>query len=305
MDQKLQDVLNFLVRPAVEYNLPENRYWGVVLGENSVMVASGFFMLEINNIKFDERPEGPFFSYFENKFTDYSYPLNPNQMLDAVNAQSKFVNRVTFPLTNLINRLEDIEKNAKIDKTRIIISPGYKLENELLINFTFNGSEWEFRHHQLPKPITVNPSSIVPSELVRENVIYRCKIEDELLSSITVNVIEPYGKMRMGILYSPQGFIPNNMENINRMTGIIPPDMIIGSNEVAPEIITAPPIHLDGSMINDLLKVFILTSDFVEFHLPDDPNKPVMITNIKKSPDDLDIRAFVATLNPFYGAQRR
>lgn len=305
MDQKLQPILDFLMRPAVEYNLPQNKYWGIAIGESSIMVASGFFMIEITNIKFDKKPEGGFFSYFEHKFTDFSYPLNPVQITEKVNSQCKFVGKVTFPLTDIHNRLLDIDKQTSLKKCRIVVSQGYLESGELTLKFSNNGNGWEFRHPQLEKPIILHRDSVIKSDGIRKDVVYRCILAGESDSAILVNAIEPYGEMRMGILYSPNGFVPTNIEEINRMTGVIPPDMIVCSNVTEPKKIPSPPIHLDGSMMFDLLKVFLLSSDKVEIHLPDDPNKPVMLTNVKRGEDDLDIRVVVSTLNPFFGAQRR
>ena len=213
--------------------------------------------------------------------------------------------KVTFPLTNIINRLTELDKHASLKKCRVIVSPGYLERGELAIKFEYVDGRWEFKHPALPKPIRLSVDSVIKSDGIREDVIYRCAITGEGDTSINVNAIEPYGKMRLGILYSERGFVPTNMEGINRMTGIIPPDMIICTNLVEPKEISAPPIHLDGSMMLDLLKVFLLSSDKVEMHLPDDPNKPVMLTNVRRSDEDLNIKVVVATLNPFFGAQRR
>jgi hypothetical protein len=305
MDQKLQSILEFVKRPAVEYNLPQNKYWGVTLVDNSIIVASGFFTIEISNIKLDEKPETNFFSYFEEKFSEYAYPLNVPQIHEKVSSQCEFVGKITLPVTNIINRLMEIDKHTSLKKCRIVVSPGYLESGELTLKFVQNGGHWEFKHQALPKPIHLSKDSVIKEDGIRPDVVYRCVAVGETADCLEVNAVEPYGKMRLGVLYSPNGFVPTNIEDVNRMTGIIPPDMIICTNVAEPEQIPAPPIHLDGSMMFDLLKVFLLCADKVEMHLPNDPNKPVMFTNVMKSEDDLMIRIVAATLNPFFGAQRR
>lgn len=305
MEQKLETLLNFMMRPAVEYNLPQRNFWGISVGENSILAASGFFMIEIENTGFEQKPEGNFFSYVENKFGEFAYPLTEAQLRERAAAQCKFVGKVMLPVTNIINRLDEIDKHTSLKKCRVVVSPGYLESGELTLKFVQEGGEWLFKHPSLPEPVRIAKTSPIQQDGIRGGVVYRCAITETTETSLKVNVIEPYGKMRLGVLYSPQGFVPTNIEDINRMTGIIPPDMIICTNMVDPDPVPAPPIHLDGSMMFDLLKVFLLCSDTVELHLPDDPNKPVMFTNIPKDEKDLRIRIIVATLNPFFGGQRR
>ena len=64
VEQKLESFLNFLMRPAVEYNLPQKKYWGIATKDDSILVGSGFFIIEIGNIKFVNKPEGEFFNKF-------------------------------------------------------------------------------------------------------------------------------------------------------------------------------------------------------------------------------------------------
>lgn len=305
MNKNLREILDFLMRPAVEYNLPQKKYWGISFGKDSIMVASGFFMVQIENIQFEQKPETDFFSYFENKFTEFSYPLNPLQIQEKISSQCNFAGKMTLPITNVINRLSEIDKHTSLKKCRIVTSPGYLESDELTLKFVHATNGWEFRHNAVPKPFRLDPHSTIGEDGIHEDVVYRSKVTKETEDAILIDAIEPYGKMRMGVLYSPQGFVPDNIEAINRMTGIIPPDMIICTNATEPEFIPAPPVHLDGSMMFDLLKIFLLCTDKVEMHLPDDPNKPVMFTNILRNDEDLKIRIIVATLNPFFGAQRR
>ncbi|MDF2841796.1 MAG: hypothetical protein K0R00_222 [Herbinix sp.] len=312
MTQNLESVLSFLLRPAVEYNLPQKKYWGTVVKENSMLVASGSFTIEIGNIHFDKKPDGEYFSFLESKFAEFAYPLNPAQIQEKVSSQCSFVGKVVFPLTNIINRLSDIDKqlvpNGKdsiLKRCRLIVSPGFLESGDMTLKFTDNGNGWEFKHASLPKPVRLHKDSVIGPDGIRKDTVYRCELKDS--DDLLVNVIEPYGKMRLGILYSPKGFVPVNLEEINRMSGKIPPDMIICSNIIEPNPIPAPPIHLDASTMFDLLNVFLMcqNTEKIEMHLPDDPNKPVMFTNVPTSDDDLRIRVVVGTLNPFYGAQRR
>lgn len=306
MEQNLKPILDLLMRPAVEYNAPQKNYWGVVIDEHCIRAISAFFSVKIEGIK--ERQEPGFFSYLQSKFLkgEYCYPLSLAQIDDRVGSQSSFVGKMVVPVPNLLNRLNDLDEHSQLKKCRIIISPGYLESGDLTLRFDETDGEWVFSHPNIPIVIKRSKDSLVPRELMNKDTLYRCSIVSESDTQAVVNVIEPYGKMRLGILLSPKGFVPTNIEDVNKMTGIIPADMIMCTNTIAPEVIPAPPMHLDASMMLDLMKIFLLANTpNVEIHLPDDPNKPVLITSMPANEEDLRISVTVATLNPFYGAQRR
>jgi len=307
MEQKINQtpqILDFLLRPAVEYNPPKNTYWGVSFHEGKAYVVSGLFCICVEGFKGLD-PEGEFFSFFESKYIKRPYRITMEEILGTIN-DFNFVGQVTFPITNLINRLDTLDDNKK-KKARVVITQTIKEEDDILVKFAFNGQQLEFKPNGI-KPFRIANNSLIPGQFVKPGVSYRCKEVEELETgdAYYMNVIEPYGKVRAGVIYSEAGFIPTNMDMIHRLIGV-PQESILCTNICQPEEnLRMPPIHLSAIMLYDLLKVFLVTnSKLIEMHFGDDPNKHVMFKNIKENPDDLQVTIYVATLDPGLGIQRR
>lgn len=306
MAKTLTETLDFLMRPSVELNLPQNNYWGVAVGpNNSIVVGSGFLAIHIENIDVSEAAGFNFFSFFENKFTSCTYPISAEEILDKIYS-NQFIGKIIFPHTNVINRLDTFSEDQR-KRSRVIVSATEKMDNELKLKFSHNGQRYEWRHPAIPKVGYIAANSLIPENFIKPGVTYRCFNIDELETETEfyVNVVEESSKAKIGILYSPNGFIPNNMEAINRME-VVPRDMIVYTNAVEPvENFGMPPVHLRASIFYEALKVLLLTDNpFAEIHFGDNPNKPVMIRSIPQNPADPIITIFQATLNPFFGAQR-
>jgi hypothetical protein len=296
-------ILDFLLRPAVEYNPPQNKYWGVSFHEGKAYVVSGTFCICVEGFK-GVQPEGEYFSFFEGKYTKIPYRVGINDIIKAVHG-FQFVGKTVFPVTNFINRLDALNDTDR-KKSRVVFTQTFKEQGDTLLKFVRNGQRMEFRHPAIPKPFLIDmQNSAIPEQFVVPGTAYRCKV-NEKEDAVYVNVLEPYGKVRAGIIHSKAGFDPRNMEAVHKFIGV-PQDLMICTNVVEPvENFKMPPIHLDATMLYDLLKVFLSSNcKHVEMHFGDDPNKHVMFRNVKANPDDLQITVYVATLNPFVGIQRR
>lgn len=297
-------ILDFLLRPAVEYNPPANSYWGVAFRDDKAYVVSGTFCIVVEGLR-DIKPEGEFFSFFENKYTRIPWRISLDDVINRVTSfHQEFIGKVAFPITNFINRLGDLPQD-KIKKSRVVFAQTFREEGDYFLKFNHNGKRLEFRAPGMSKPVWVDSQSFIPEAFVRPDVPYRCKLTDTP-EAIYANVIEPYGKVRMGVVYSRAGFDPRNLEAVHRMTGI-PQDMILCTNTVEPaENFFMPPIHIDATMLYDLSKVFLTTnSKFMEMHFGKTPQNFVMFRNIKERPEDLQVTIYVAPLDISYGIQRR
>ena len=297
-------MLDFLLRPAVEYNPPKNTYWGVSFHEGKAYVVSGHFCICVEGFK-GITPEGEFFSFFENKYISRPYRITMEEIIGTIN-DFEFIGQATFPITNLMNRI-DVFDDEKKKKSRVVITPTIKEHDDVLLKFSFNGQNLEYKPAGV-KPLRVAQNSMIPEQFVRPGVSYRCKeVEDlETSEAYYMNVIEPYGRVRAGVIYSEAGFIPNNMDAIHRLVGV-PQEAILCTNICQPEDnLIMPPIHLSAIMLYDLLKIFLVTNNpLIEMHFGDDPNKHVMFKNIKQKEDDLQVTIYMATLDPGLGIQRR
>lgn len=301
MNQELQ-ILDFLLRPAVEYNPPANSYWGVAFRDNNAYVVSATFCIVVEGLK-GFRPEGEFFSFFEGKYTRIPWRISLDDVIARISS-FKFNGRVVFPITNFINRLGELPEDKR-KKSRVVFAQTFKEEGDFFLKFEHNGQRLEFKVPGMSKPVWVDSASFIPEQFVKLNTPYRCKLR-EADEAIYANVLEPYGKVRMGVVYSEAGFDPKNLELVHRMVGI-PQDMILCSNAVDPiENFFMPPIHIDATMLHDLSKVLLASNNkFMEMHFGETFKDFVMFRNVKEKPDDLQITIFVAPLDISYGIQRR
>ncbi|MCX8074136.1 MAG: hypothetical protein N2749_00930 [Clostridia bacterium] len=295
-------ILDFLLRPAVEYNPPANSYWGVAFRDNKAYVVSGTFCIVVEGLK-DIKPEGEFFSFFENKYTKIPWRISLDDVIARISS-FEFTGSVAFPITNFINRLGELPQDKR-KKSRVVFAQTFKEDGDFFLRFRHNGQRLEFKAPGMTKPVWIDNMSFIPEQFVKLDTPYRCKLR-EADEAIYANVIEPYGKVRMGIVYSEAGFDPKNLESVHKMIGI-PQDMILCSNAIAPvENFYMPPIHIDATMLYDLSKVLLASkSKFVEMHFGKEFKDFVMFRNIKEMDEDLQITIFVAPLDISYGIQRR
>lgn len=306
MGKQIDMVLNGLMEAGVEYNTQENSFFGVLFQENSALVSSIWFIIRVENLA--EKPQDEFFSYFDNAWTKNRYPVGAETLLPIMyDPMKKHTGKIIVPLPNLINHLNKLtEKEKKL--SRVIIAPDIvdEASEEFLAKFTFNGQRHEFNYPGLDKPCYVAPDSKFPEQLIKGDVVYKCKAIAENNEAYFLNVISPYSKVKIGLHYSDAGFIPTDINAISRLEGMSE-DRIMRLNSIEPaETFRMCPVHLDCEMLYDLSKVFALANaTYIEINVPDEPNVPVVIRNIKNHPDDLEITIMQATLDPFYGAQKR
>ena len=306
-NERLDRVLDFCLRPAVEYNLPQTKLWGALVDKNALMVASGHFLIDIRNLDLGNIEPG-YFNYFESKFGELTYPIHPNQILEQVAVHDDFYAKASFPVTNFVRRLRSLDAANKLQKCRVVFTPGKIGKEDTLMRFVPEGSQMVFRHPKLEKPFVAGGEHIV-GNMILPGQSYRTRITKEGVSAYEVDVLEPYGKIKAGILFSANGFIPNPEEKelIDHVAPeIYPPDMVITTNdaEFRGDAGSMRSVHLDAYMLYDLLKVFLLATDTCEILLPANPNEPVRIcgTGGHNGPD---ITITVATLNPQKVGQMR
>lgn len=307
MNDKIQLLLNTLVRPGVEYNIQQMAFAGVGFFKNqdgkvSGLVPSPYFVIEVEDMGI--QPQADFFHYITNQWGPYPYPVPVSLIMERLKTP-KMIGSVTFPFMSLVNHLNKMDDKFK-KKCRLILTPNQLFQSDLVIKFVDENGRKVFRHPALNKPCVIADNSAVPTALVTLNTLYKGAITGETDDSYIVNVISLYSKVQMGIHYSEKGFFPDNMEIVNRMVNI-PYNFILGTNTVTPaQNFVMPPVHLDCSLFYDVCRIFTLANaTFLELHFGENPNSPVVLRNIKNNPNDMQINILLGTLNPYYGVQRR
>jgi hypothetical protein len=306
MADQLGVVLDFLMRPGVEYNMQKRKYWGVLFHQKlnapvSAIVASAFFAIEMENVAVD--PKGQFFYYVENEWGPSPYPRPAENILEAFKMVTP-AGHITAPLPNLLNHIGKLHEDVR-KRSRIIFSPGRLDRNDVILRFV-KEADGIIRARNPKSPKAFLPvNGPFPPDFGMRGQFYKCRILGEEEDIIMVEVIDIYGKVRLGVKHSPQGFIPDSMEAINDLKDIAP-ELIYGINQTMPQKWFPFPTHVDCMMLYDLLKVFsIIETKFVDISFSYDPNRPMIIRNRKESPLDPQINVVVATLNQGFGAQRR
>jgi len=306
MSSQLGTILDFMMRPGVEYNMQKRKYWGVLFHQKfnaplSAIVASAFFAIEMENVSVN--PKGQFFYYVEDDWGPSPYPITGDEILSSFQAFSPAGN-ITAPLPNLLNHIGKLNEDVR-KRSRIIFSPGRIEKNDIILKFQkYPDGVVRARNAKIQK-VFIPVNGPFPADFGMRNQFYKCRILEQLESEVLVEVIDIYGKVRLGIKHSPHGFVPDNMEAINDLSGF-PPELIYGINYTEPQRWLPFPTHIDCMMLYDLLKVFtIIETKFIDILFSYDPNKPIVIKNRKENPLDPQINVIVATLNQTFGAQRR
>lgn len=306
MTEKLGIILDYLMRPGVEYNQQKRDYWGVRFhkksdGTVSAIVASAFFAIEVENV--DIKPEGEFFYYRENTWGPSPYPNSADHILSVFDSNVP-AGHISVPLPNLVNHIGKLPDDTK-KKSRIIFSPGKLDRNDVVLRFSANSAgRLQARNPRVAKPFEPVNDISGPGFSDRAQ-FYKCRIVEETEHAIMVEVIDIYGKVRIGINCSPHGFVPDDMTGLNDLIGM-PRDLIYGVNQTMPQAWVPLPYHFDCMMLFDLLKVcMVIDAKMVDMFFGYEPNQPIIIRSRKESEKDPQISIAVASLNQNFGDQRR
>jgi hypothetical protein len=315
MDERLVELLEFAKSPATSHNLQRDSYCSVFFFDKGnipcTIIASGFFMVEVEGI----RHPSASYNYMTDRFEDvYPYPVPLNEMYDIIN-NTQYMGSVVFPLRNFINRFEALKGESAesfemiLSKSRLIMSPSFlrRDQGEIAIIFAQENGMMTSSLPGINKKIIVAPESIIPQYQIIPGEAYRCKPVSANEEFVAVNCMAPYGKIRVGIKYSPDGYNPTDIAAINSLVGI-PHHLIITSNKVEcvnHDMDAVPPIHLTASIVNNVIRLFGLSrSDLIKIHFGFDPNAPIRIEGIGFSEYPIKVNVVLATRNPFCGPQK-
>lgn len=306
MERKLEDILELLKSATITYNAQRPERFGVALGKDAVMAASSSFAITFENIGLTEQyPE--FYSYLNEDFGEYAYPMSPEQIIHRA-SEVEFVGSATFPISNIINRLQVLEDDKVIEKCAMVFAHGVKDEDDILLSFDNKGTssrpEMVSDLEEAGKPIYVANTSPLDSEHISEGTVYRVKERGEDSKGYYVDVIEPTGYVRMGIHYSPVAWFPEMYELANKMTGYIDPGLIVPCIGYQPEDLKMEPLHLSAPLFFNVCKALSLFDNICEIMFPKNPNKDhCIIRSIQKSSNDPIVTVYLPSKDRTAGIQ--
>ena len=302
-------ILEATASPVGKDNKANPDFQGVLVGDRSVLIGSGTFVVEIKNIEVEtEIKPGSFFSFLEGKFTDYKYPMTPEAIFEEIKVKERPVGMSVFPLISLINifdrlknETEPTSKKTLLERSRTVFSSGILGPDEFAAKLNFKDGRFGLFSGGLNIPLSKD--SVMPAEFLTENTVYRC-----ILIGDEVSVIDPFGKARLGVLVSPGGYIDVDVEKLNLLTGVVDPRLIVTSNILEPGDLLIPPVHVCSELLSEVLGIVSLgKGNLMEVHFPSDPvAEPIIIKNARVGSDDLEIKAYIAPLDYInYGVARR
>jgi hypothetical protein len=275
------------------------------------MVASAYFAVEIENVAVE--PKGQFFNYITEEWQPSPYPIPAEKILKP--STDAIINgTIVVPIPNLINHLNKLTDDMK-KRSRVIFSPGLMMKDDIPLRFRQENGIFTAKSPVSPKPFVPVNGPFGP-DFANNGQFYRCRILNENEECIFVEVLEIFGRMRIGMKYSPNGYIPENRDAINNLADI-PQDMIMPINKLGLKQ-NFEPAHFDNIMFYDLVKIFtLIQTRYAEvsfgWYTPEPtaerpltmPAPVSILRNVRESGLDPQITIVIAGLRQDFGAQRR
>ncbi|MEG0728256.1 MAG: hypothetical protein RR420_01400 [Anaerovoracaceae bacterium] len=299
-------IFDFLMKPATTRNALSHNAWGVAVDGDTLYCVSGFSFIKIENIgsvagleSYKELPKGAFYSYMKEGFVEYGYPMTIKEIEDTL-ASLSFRGNTEFPTINMANIISTLSQE-EVERSRTVITPSVTRENSAGMIFEKTEEGYIYRVPGVDKPFRASEESYMPLELIKPGNTYTCHVMGQDNSYYHVDVIEPYGKVRLGINCSDSPISYERVQELNGLIGI-PANRMLCSNVLETSLTQAEaplgmhPTHIDtGLLVEALTPVIFSNSESFEVHFGENELHPVMIQN---SPDaQLRVTAIVASLS--------
>lgn len=303
-------VIMALYRSAIENNLKRDVLQQLVFWQGKVYAVSAYTAIEVSNLPETFKPHGAFYDLKHGVWTDASaFPINEERIQSALNTHVDghiATNKNLF--LQYINSFDEVIKS----KSRFILAPGMIAENEFVISFDVDENNKRYAEMD-GVSFMIADNSVIHNKDIIPGQPYKCEIVNEVPGAgFLVNVITSFGKIELSLHHSESAFVlPEGTDSSVKVAFALND---IASCEPWHNKYTAlfkldgedvSPTCFDARIFVDLAKAFSLTdAKGIRFGVNKDPNKPVIIDSIGEE-TDIKIRAAIATLNPFVGAQRR
>ena len=299
-----------LYRSAIENNLKRDVLQQLIFWQGKVYAVSAYTAIEVSNLPESFKPNGAFYDLKHGTWTDVStFPINEERIQAALNISCDghiATNKNLF--LQYVNTFDEIVKA----KSRFILAPGMIADNELVMSFEVDANNKRYAEMD-GVSFMVADNSVIHNKDIIPGQPYKCEIVSEVSGvGFLVNVITSFGKIELALHHSESAFVlPEDTDSPVKVAFAL---NSIGTNEPWQNKYTAlfkldgadvSPTCFDARIFVDLAKAFSLTeAKGIRFGVNKDPNKPVIMESIGEE-SDIKIRASIATLNPFVGAQRR
>lgn len=299
-----------LYRSAIENNLKRDVLQQLIFWQGKVYAVSAYTAIEVSNLPASFKPNGAFYDLKHGTWTDVStFPIDEERIQAALNIKCDghiATNKNLF--LQYVNTFDEVIKS----KSRFILAPGMIADNEFIISFEIDENHKRYAEMD-GVSFMVADNSIIHNKDIIPGQPYKCEIISEVGGAgFLVNVITSFGKIELSLHHSESAFVLPEDTDSNIKVAMALNSM--ASSEPWQNKYTAlfkldgedvSPTCFDARIFVDLAKAFSLTdAKGIRFGVNKDPNKPVIIESMGEE-SDIRIRAAIATLNPFVGAQRR
>ena len=304
-------IIMALYRSAIENNLKRDTLQQLIFWQNKVYAVSAYTAIEISNLPSDFKPKGAFYDLKHGVWTDVSsFPINEERIQQALNLKADgYIATNKNLLLQYVNGFDEVLKS----KSRFILAPGIVADNELVISFDID--ENHRRYAEMDGiSFMVADNSVIHNKDIIPGQPYKCEIAGEVPGAgYLLNVLTSFGKIELSLHHSERAFVMP--EGVNTPLDVLKTLNNISACEPWQNKYTAlfaldnaglAPTCFDARIFVDLIKAFSLTeAKGIRIGINKDPNKPVVLESMENNASDIKIRASIATLNPFVGAQRR
>ena len=299
-----------LYRSAIENNLKRDVLQQLIFWQNKVYAVSAYTAIEVSNLPETFKPKGAFYDLKHGVWADVStFPINEERIQSALNVKADgYIATNKNLLLQYVNNFDEVIKS----KSRFILAPGIIAENEFVISFDIDENNKRYAEMD-GVSFMVSDNSIIHNKDIIPGQPYKCEIVSEVPGAgYLLNVITNFGKIELALHYSEHAFVlPDDVDSPIKTAQALNG---MASCEAWHNKYTAlfktdgedlSPTCFDARIFVDLIKAFSLTeAKGIRIGVNKDPNKPVTLESMGED-SDIKIRASIATLNPFVGAQRR
>lgn len=303
MSNFMDRLVKVLYRATIEYNWVNKDYWKIICYHGKIVVASGYHLIEISNLPETFKPGGLYFDLQNMRWGNkLEFPIGNE---DIEKQLGRPMEGCFDANTNLLLHYCDSFNDEIRRKSRLIIAPQVTKQGEYVLSFDIDENKRPYLAYNNMAFSVSDNGQIRPADII-PHVPYVCTVQEIRGNEYVMNVLSPGNKIKMGLVFTPGVFWPENQEQINELYEMrnIPQEFIFGAFHTVNNYLPNP-INLDTGLFTDTVKVLSLSDAlFVRFHCNKNDGKAIMLETIGK-PEDIKIKAVIGTLEPVFGPQRR
>ena len=316
---KNSELVEFLLPASARYgpmnNIMYRGYYRTEIGD--IMIGARFFVVRIRGLEVEDLPNNFFFNVNRYEMREgYIYLLPIQRYMEKID--DVLIDKVlTFPLPNIINRLNSLSVADRL-KSRVIFDAERYQTGEVPVIFDRMEGGIPATTMKNGKVVTVAADSPIPAQYIQLNTPYKVHISGVDGNQVAVQVLCKGGLYKVGVLHSKKLYEPAVLGPHPIYT--VPDPYVEATNAVQDirKVPYLPQIHLDATMLYDLLKIYgIVSPEHIEVCVPVSEedvaagpghffDPPITIfRNRKRAPDEPLIEIAVQNLLQKTGPQHR